>query len=108
VPAAPAVPVDWRAAARSVARHPSLWATAGRQLVRLSPRGWWRRPPFLPRPDEGWAAFRLQTMYGDAGHDAEPGDLVTWLRWCRVHRAATGRGPLRRVNAGAIGPPGVG
>lgn len=66
-----------------VARHPSLWSTGARQLVRLAPRGWWRRAPFLPRPDEGWLRFRLQTMYGDAEHPLEEEDLLAWLRWCR-------------------------
>ena len=30
--------------------RPSYWPIAVRVLGRLSPIGWWRRPPFLPIP----------------------------------------------------------
>ena len=62
--------------------HPSLWPTAIGQALRLAPSGWWRRPPFLPMPDPGYLAFRLETQYG---RDAEPtgADVVSYLRWCR-------------------------
>jgi hypothetical protein len=63
--------------------RPTLWATAVRQAFRLAGRGWWRRPPFLPVPDREYLRFRLQTQYGDADHEPEPGDVVTYLRWCR-------------------------
>ena len=46
-------------AAGAVARHPSLWPTALRQLRRLTPPGWWRRRPFLPVPSGDYLAFRL-------------------------------------------------
>jgi hypothetical protein len=26
----------------------------------------------------------MQTAYGDADHDPEPADLVTYLHWCRA------------------------
>jgi hypothetical protein len=29
----------------------------------------------------------MVTMYGDATHVPEPGDLVTYLEWCRRFRA---------------------
>ncbi|MFM7616846.1 MAG: hypothetical protein ACKO72_05225 [Actinomycetes bacterium] len=66
----------------AVLAHPSLWPTAIGQAWRLAPAGWWRRPPFLPRPDEGYLAFRLETQYG---RDAAPAaaDVVSYLRWCR-------------------------
>jgi hypothetical protein len=70
----------------AVVARPRLWLTAVVELVRLAPAGWWRRRPFLPRPDPGYLRFRMQTMYGDAGHDPEPADLVTWLEWCRSFR----------------------
>jgi hypothetical protein len=82
---APPVPAAWaRHAALAVGRHPSLWATALRQVVVLAAPGWWRRRPFLPLPDADYLRFRLETAYGGAG-DREPGpaDLVTYLRWCR-------------------------
>ncbi|MDQ1466876.1 MAG: hypothetical protein QOH10_1291 [Actinomycetota bacterium] len=61
---------------------PSLWGTALRQLSATSPRGWWRRAPFAPRPDAAYIRFRIETAYGP---DARPGrdDLVAYLRWCK-------------------------
>ena len=67
----------------AVVRRPDLWWTGLRQLRALAVPGWWRRPPFLPLPDPGYLAFRLQTMYGDAAHAPAPDDLVTYLSWCR-------------------------
>ena len=71
------------AVARVLARHPSLWSTAATQIVRLAPRGWWRRAPFLPMPAADYLAFRSQTMYGDAAQLPAPDDVVTYLHWCR-------------------------
>jgi hypothetical protein len=67
----------------AVARHPSLWRTAIVQSLRLAPRRWWRRPPFLPLPDRDYLRFRLQTQYGDADREPDEEDLLTYLRWCR-------------------------
>jgi hypothetical protein len=72
------------AATAAVARHPSLWRVAARQVFVLAAPGWWRRRPFLPLPSPDYLRFRLQTAYGGAGDRLpEPGDLVTYLRWCR-------------------------
>ena len=57
-----------RAAVAAVAVRPSLWFTALRVGVRMVPRGWWHRPPFLPRPDPAYVGFRAVTQYGDADH----------------------------------------
>ncbi|MBI2168970.1 MAG: hypothetical protein HYU28_05655 [Actinobacteria bacterium] len=78
---------SWAAVMAAVLRHPSLWATAFTQIFRCARRGWWRRPPFLPRPDQDYLRFRLQTAYGG---DPPPGalrpdDVVTYLRWCREY-----------------------
>ncbi len=72
------------AGALAVVRHPSLWTTAVRQLFRLAPRGWWKRPPFLPLPDSSYMKFRLVTAYGDSGGEPRPEDLITYLNWCRA------------------------
>jgi hypothetical protein len=75
------------AAVGAVARHPSLWATGVRQALVLAAPGWWRRRPFLPLPAPDYLRFRLQTAYGGAGdRPPAPGDLVTYLRWCRSAR----------------------
>ncbi|HVL93596.1 MAG TPA: hypothetical protein VM264_09645 [Acidimicrobiales bacterium] len=80
----------WAAAVAAVVRRPRLWATALRQLSALATPGWWRRPPYLPRPDPAYLAFRLQTMYGDRNHQPEPADLVAYLEWCRGYRRGLG------------------
>ncbi|NNE72329.1 MAG: hypothetical protein HKN26_01560 [Acidimicrobiales bacterium] len=74
----------WLRAAMAVLRRPDLWFTAVRQVGRLAPSGWWRRPPFVPVPDAEYLRFRLQTAYGDADRDPEPADVVTYLQWCRA------------------------
>ncbi|TMK67152.1 MAG: hypothetical protein E6G60_01465 [Actinobacteria bacterium] len=70
-----------RSSARLLAR-PGLWSTAIRQAARLTPSGWWRRPPFLPVPDRRYFGFRLETQYGRT-READPRDLVAYLEWCR-------------------------
>ena len=68
----------------AVISHPSLWVTAIRQIRHLAPRGWWHRSPFLPLPDPAYLRFRLVTAYGGDGSDPQPGDLITYLHWCRA------------------------
>lgn len=67
----------------AVARHPTLWPTAARQLLVLAEPGWWRRSPHLPLPAPAYLRFRLQTAYGD-DREPDPADLVTYLHWCRA------------------------
>ena len=64
--------------------RPNLWFTAVRQIFVLAAPGWWRRAPFLPLPDPAYLRFRLVTAYGDATREPEPGDVVTYLHWCRA------------------------
>jgi hypothetical protein len=80
----PSASVDgWqREIIRAVASRPGLWPTALRQAVRMAPRGWWRRPPFVPVPDPSYLRFRLQTAYGNDGEPTAE-DVVAYLRWCR-------------------------
>ena len=78
--------MSWRlSAVLTVARHPALWLTALRQVLRLAPRGWWRRPPYLPLPDGDYLRFRLVTQYGDPNREPDANDLVTYLEWCRTY-----------------------
>ena len=83
-----------------VAARPSLWWASVASAIRFAPRGWWRRPPFLPRPDARYWRFRMETAYGDP--DAEPSldDLVVAIRWSRGERGATRR--ARRASATAL------
>ena len=83
----------WVRAGVAIAVRPPLWPTALRQTGRLARADWWRRPPFLPRPDPAYLAFRLETQYGAPDAQPVPADVVAYLRWCRVqhHRTSTGR-----------------
>ncbi len=71
------------AAAAAVARRPSLWSTALRQMRRTTAPGWWKRRPFLPVPSGSYVEFRLVTQYGDPDHAWDPDDVVNYLRWCK-------------------------
>jgi len=79
-------------AALAVAARPWLWRTAVSSARRIARPGWWRSPPFLPRPETAYLAFRLETQYGTGG---APGarDLVAYLEWCRSQRAIMRRAP---------------
>jgi len=72
-----------RRAAAAIAVRPRLWGTAVRQVVRLAPRGWWRRWPPVPLPDAEYLRFRLVTQYGDPDRMPDADDVVTYLEWCR-------------------------
>ena len=76
----------------ALAPRPSLWWAGVRALARLSPRGWWRRPPFLPVPGDAYWNFRLITAFGGTGQEAVLGrqDVVAYLQWCQ--RATPRRG----------------
>ena len=80
----------WWPAVVAVLRHPSLWAVAVTQVLRLAVPGWWRRPPFLPLPDPAYLRFRMSTAYGDPNRAPEPEDVVTYLHWCKSWPHVTG------------------
>jgi hypothetical protein len=68
----------------ALARRPDLWPIATVTALRLAPRRWWRRPPYLPIPDPGYWRLRMTIAYGGVG-DAppRPEDVVSYLEWCR-------------------------
>jgi hypothetical protein len=76
---------SWLAALTGIAARPWLWGEALASSARMARPGWWRRPPFVPRPDRAYLAFRLETQYGRDGAPV-PRDLVTYLEWCRSQR----------------------
>jgi hypothetical protein len=80
-------PVPGRAAtaamARAVLRRPDLWWSALGALRRLAVPGWWKSPPYAPRPDRRLWDFRMVTAYGSADADPEPDDVISFLEWCR-------------------------
>ncbi len=73
----------WFRALAAVLRRPDLWWTAIRQFARTVPPRWWRRPPFLPRPDAAYVRFRLETAYGTTG-SATGADVIRYLEWART------------------------
>ncbi|MDJ0770222.1 MAG: hypothetical protein QNJ12_15585 [Ilumatobacter sp.] len=75
----------------AVLRHPSLWATALRQLRRTAAPGWWRRPPFLPLPAGDYLHFRMVTQYGETDRPPDPDDVLDYLAWCRDWDRRIGR-----------------
>jgi hypothetical protein len=84
--------------------RPDLWWTACGVLVRMARPGWWRRPPYLPWPDDRLWAFRMVTAYGDPGAVPPPDDVISFLEWCRGTRRpgrafGGGPGPTRLQDA---------
>ena len=69
----------------AVLPRPWLWWSGLSALSRLSRRGWWHRPPFLPVPGEAYWHFRLVTAFGGVGDSSALGgpDVVAYLEWCR-------------------------
>lgn len=63
--------------------RPNLWGTALTQLIRLIPRRWWSRAPFLPVPTREYLRFRAITQYGDATHSIKVVDVLSYLNWLK-------------------------
>jgi hypothetical protein len=77
--------------------RPGLWGIAVVTLWRLAAPGWWHRRPFLPLPDADYWHFRMVTAFGGDGVPTapgdrwlEPGDVVTYLQWCKRMRTRRG------------------
>ena len=70
--------------------RPWLWATALATLVAASRPGWWRRAPYVPRPDREYLEWRVHTAYGDSGSPSAT-DVVDYLEWVRVARRGARR-----------------
>lgn len=69
--------------------RPDLWLTAFGVVYRLAVPGWWRKRPYLPLPDASLWAFRMVTAYGRADANPAPGDVISYLEWCRSTSART-------------------
>lgn len=65
----------------TVLKRPDLWSTAVGLLWRVRPR----RGFGIPKE---YVEFRLHTAYGDEPPDPKRRDLVTYLEWVQVQRAA--------------------
>lgn len=75
----------------AVGRRPELWGEGLRALFAFASRKWWKRPPFLPRPDEPYVSWRSATAYGSADNAMDPADLVAYLQWRRQQHRPMGR-----------------
>ncbi len=74
-----------RGLAAHLLAHPrDAWVVA-RAAWRLRRDGWWRRPPFVPRPGDAWMRFRVTTALADAA--PTPRDVVSAARWAVGSRA---------------------
>ncbi|NNF65404.1 MAG: hypothetical protein HKN07_14250 [Acidimicrobiia bacterium] len=78
-----------RAVVGTLLRRPRLWLEAVRYALSASPRGWWRRRPFLPTLDRAYAEWRVATAYGSADQAIDPHDLVSFLEWRARQRRAS-------------------
>lgn len=67
----------------AVLARPGLWWTAAVVVVRLVPRRWWARPPFLPVPSRAYLRFRKEAYYGDSQTPFAPADVLKYLSWVR-------------------------
>jgi hypothetical protein len=69
-----------RLALRCIA-HPSLALDLLCVSWRFRSRDWYRRPPFLPIPDQTYMEWRMYTAFGD--HHAMPSadDVARYARW---------------------------
>ena len=74
----------WGAVVLAVLSRPRLWPTALRQVVRMAPRRWWARRPFLPLPAPDYLRFRMVTAFGGAATVPPPAEMVSYLEWCRT------------------------
>ena len=65
-------------------RQPRLWRTAVVQVFRTAESGWWKRPPFFPKPANSFIEFRSNTQYGSTEADQmQARDILVWLEWVK-------------------------
>ena len=73
------------------AARPSLWSTARAPGgCGSTPRGWWRRPPFLPVPDRHYLALpHADAVRRPPSQSPRPTDVISYLTWCREWQDVT-------------------
>jgi hypothetical protein len=83
-PSSVITPTTGRELVPAVVWRPDLWWTALGVVRRLAAPGWWGSSPRLPLPDQRLWEFRMVTAYGSPDAEPEPGDLISYLEWCRL------------------------
>lgn len=74
-----------------VVRHPGLAGEAIRLAGATAAPGWFRRVPFLPRPEPTYRDWRLSTAYGRCDQNPTPKEMEEFLRWRkRLRRSRSG------------------
>jgi hypothetical protein len=74
--------LTFRLAARAALR-PRLAVDLVRTAWAFRRRGWYRRPPFLPLPDQEYLRWRMYTAYADEAAVPPDDDVVRFARWRR-------------------------
>ena len=74
---------------RVALRHPVLAVEALRVALATTKPGWFRKSPFLPRPEPTYRDWRLTTAYGSRNTQPSASDVVDYLRWRRNLRKLT-------------------
>jgi hypothetical protein len=72
--------------ARHLIAHPVDAVSVATSAWALRRRGWWRRRPFLPIPDEAYWRFRMTTALGEPEAVPTVEEVVTAARWSRRER----------------------
>lgn len=64
-------------------RHPSLAWEAIRLALATAAPGWFRKAPFVPRPEPLYRDWRLLTAYGRPDATPTEREMEEFLRWRR-------------------------
>ncbi len=64
-------------------RHPSLACEAIRLAAATAAPGWFRKAPFVPRPEPRYRDWRLLTAYGRTDARPTEREVEEFLRWRR-------------------------
>ena len=71
---------------RVAVRHPSLAWEAIRLAAATAAPGWFRKAPFVPRPEPGYLDWRMLTAYGRPDSTPTEREVEEFLRWRRTLR----------------------
>lgn len=71
---------------RVAIRHPVLAIESARLALATTRPGWFRRSPFLPRPEPTYRDWRLATAYGRSDTEPSTKEMVEYLQWRRTLR----------------------